>query len=151
METTELLVTGSRKTGITSVASTRLSASDRATAVGVRPMPLLVPFPSPPHPFYLTRRNHAGEGPELCPEAIAVHPGYGPFALALGNRIYTITMSHASMWSWCPAEVCSLLPVRLPILRSSSPQISPSLSGGNWVERGTATAQSHGPDVGHNP
>ena len=59
----------------------------------------------------------AGEGPKLCPEAIEVHPGYGPFALALGDRIYTITMAHASMWSWCPTEVRSAEPARPPLLR----------------------------------
>lgn len=44
------------------------------------------------------------EGAPLCPEAVAVHPGYGPFSLALNGRLYAITMAHASMWSWAPGE-----------------------------------------------
>ncbi len=66
------------------------------------------PLTLPAHHLLSDVPQSAGEGSDLCPEAIAVHPGYGPFALSLGNRIYAITMGHPSMWSWSPAEVCAL-------------------------------------------
>ena len=39
-----------------------------------------------------------------CTAQVAVHPGYGPFTLALDGRLYAITMAHASMFSWKPGE-----------------------------------------------
>ena len=40
----------------------------------------------------------------LAPFSLQAHPGYGPFALAAGGRLYAITMAHASMASWAPGE-----------------------------------------------
>ena len=44
------------------------------------------------------------EGVPLCAAQMAEHPGYGPFTLALGGRLYAITMGHPSMFSWAPGD-----------------------------------------------
>jgi hypothetical protein len=44
------------------------------------------------------------EAPALAQVQQEAHPGYGPFALSAGGRLYAITMAHASMCSWAPGE-----------------------------------------------